>query len=321
MRWATVASERIRPEPSHIGHALMEEVADILLHLFPGDLDQAQIGEAEDVGAGLVPAHLPFEAFEDHLFVLFRLHVDKVDDDDAAHIPQPELAGDFSRRLQIGLEHGVREVGRADVPARVDVDADEGLGVVDDEVAAAVEPHFALQRPVDVGLDAVGVKDRRPFVVEVDPVFEVRREVVEEFEGLLVLGLAVDDKLVDVGGEDVPHQAVDEVVIFVQEGGRGHLAGALLDPLPDPEEETAVLQELLFGLSLGDCPDDQAHPFGPDLLGDGFEAVSLPFGADAPRDAGILDRGHQDQVAAGHRHVGDDREPLSCRWAPWSPGR
>ncbi len=47
----------------------------------------------------------------------------------------------------------------ADVATGVDVDGGERLGLVDDEVAAALEPDLALGGPLELLLDAVGVED------------------------------------------------------------------------------------------------------------------------------------------------------------------
>jgi hypothetical protein len=44
------------------------------------------------------------------------LHVDEVDDDDAAQVAQPQLARDGVRRFEVGLEDRVVEVARADKP-------------------------------------------------------------------------------------------------------------------------------------------------------------------------------------------------------------
>ena len=47
-------------------------------------------------------AHFIFHEFA----IPRRVHVDKIHDHDPAHVAQPELAGHFSGRFQIGLEHG-----------------------------------------------------------------------------------------------------------------------------------------------------------------------------------------------------------------------
>jgi hypothetical protein len=85
------------------------------------------------------------EFVEHGLLVLLVLHVDEVDNDDAAEVPQPELAGDGDCRFQIGLENGVVEIAHADETAGVHVDGGHRLGLVDDQVAARFQVDAARQ--------------------------------------------------------------------------------------------------------------------------------------------------------------------------------
>ena len=48
----------------------------------------------------------------------------------------------------------------ADEAAGVDVDRDQRLGLVDDEVAARLEPDLALERVLDLRLDAESLEER-----------------------------------------------------------------------------------------------------------------------------------------------------------------
>ena len=68
--------------------------------------------------------------------VLLGLHVDEVDDDDAAQVAQPQLPGNGLRRFQVVLENRVIEVAAADEAAGVYIDGGHRLGLIDDQVAA-----------------------------------------------------------------------------------------------------------------------------------------------------------------------------------------
>ena len=72
------------------------------------------------------------------------------------------------RRLEVGLEHRLFLALLADVAAGVDVDDRQRLGVVDDDVAARLEPDLALQRLGDLRLDAEALEDRLGCLVELD---------------------------------------------------------------------------------------------------------------------------------------------------------
>ena len=75
---------------------------------------------------------------ENFFAVAALFHVDEVDDDDAAEIAEADLADDFFDGFEVGFDDGVLEArgAFADEFAGVDVDGDEGFGVVDDDVAA-----------------------------------------------------------------------------------------------------------------------------------------------------------------------------------------
>jgi hypothetical protein len=94
------------------------------------------------------------------LLVLFARHVDEVDDDDAAQVAQPQLPRDGAGGFEVGLEDGVVEVARADEAAGVHVHRGQRLGLVEDDVAAALQVHAPRQRTFDLFLDAEQVEDR-----------------------------------------------------------------------------------------------------------------------------------------------------------------
>src|SRR5688500_9151409 len=60
-----------------------------------GHLDEAEWGDLEDLGPGPVLLELTSKGVEHVVAVACILHIDEVDDDDPADVPQPELAGDL----------------------------------------------------------------------------------------------------------------------------------------------------------------------------------------------------------------------------------
>jgi hypothetical protein len=71
--------------------------------------------------------------------VVFAQHVDEVGNDDAAQVAQTELAGDRSGRFEVRLEDRVLEIACTDEAAGVDVDGRQRFGLVDDQVAPALQ--------------------------------------------------------------------------------------------------------------------------------------------------------------------------------------
>ena len=122
--------------------------------------------------------------------VLALVHVDEVDDDDAAEVAQTNLANDLGDGVEVGLDDGVFEAsGLADELAGVDVDRDEGFGLVDDDGAAGLEPDLGAQRLVDLFGDAELLEERRLLGVELDAADERGLEALQEAQDALVLGL------------------------------------------------------------------------------------------------------------------------------------
>ena len=89
------------------------------------------------------------------------LHVDEVDDDDAADVAQPQLAGDLHRRLEVVPEDRLLEARRAHVLAGVDVDHRERLGALDDQRAARRQPDLAVEGLVQLLVHVVPLEQRQ----------------------------------------------------------------------------------------------------------------------------------------------------------------
>src|SRR6059036_664787 len=82
---------------------LRERAVEVLPHAFPRHLHKAQLRDSQNSGAGLVVRERVVERLEHLLAVALALHVDKVNDDDAADAQQLELVGDLLHGLQVGL--------------------------------------------------------------------------------------------------------------------------------------------------------------------------------------------------------------------------
>ena len=144
------------PRSAAIRAGRAERAFERLLDALARDGDQAEIVELENLRRRAVAAQLLFERLHHLLAVLALFHVDEVEHDDAAEVAQPDLADDLFDRFEVGLDDGVFEAVRfADELAGVDVDRDQRLGLVDDDIAARLQPDPRLDGLVDLGLDAV----------------------------------------------------------------------------------------------------------------------------------------------------------------------
>ena len=92
------------------------------------------------------------------------VHVDKVDDDDSAEITQPQLACDYLRRFQIGLEDGVIEIASTDESTRVDVNRGQ--------LTARLQRDAARQRPFNFFFNAIQLEQGAITRVVMNPIGE-----------------------------------------------------------------------------------------------------------------------------------------------------
>ena len=116
-------------------------------------LKQAEAADLAGLNAGAVVAQRVAQAAFDFALVLLRLHVDEVDDDQAAQVAQAQLTGDFIGRFAVGAEGGLLDVGALGGAARVDVDRHQRFSVVYDHGAAQGQADLARVGGFDLMFD------------------------------------------------------------------------------------------------------------------------------------------------------------------------
>jgi hypothetical protein len=98
----------------------------------------------------------------DHLVtVVAPLHVDEVDDDDAADVAQTQLPAISTAASRLLLEDRLFQARLADVLAGVHVDDRQRLGVLDDQRTTRRQPDLAVERPVQLLVDVVALEQRQ----------------------------------------------------------------------------------------------------------------------------------------------------------------
>ena len=105
---------------------------------------------------------------------------------------------------------------------------------------------------------------------------ERRHERLGVLDRPAVLLLAVDQDLLDVGGEEVADHPEDEVALLVERRARRRLGEPRLDLLPDPHEELDVGAELRLpppSPTVRTMNPPPRRPQAPDELA---QAVALP---------------------------------------------
>ena len=102
------------------------------------NLHKAELTQRQYIVLGAVTLHILAHALVELLAVFGQRHVYEVDHDNAAHVAQSQLAGQFVGCSQIHLE-GVLLLGAGlDAVAAVDIDHMKGLGMFNNKVGSAL---------------------------------------------------------------------------------------------------------------------------------------------------------------------------------------
>ena len=125
---------------------------------FPGHFHKTELREAIDAGFHAVLTQRLLQRVQHATAVIFIVHIDKVDDDNAAQITQAKLTRDGLRRFDVSVEDGVIEVAMADKRAGVDVDGGHRFGLIDDQIATRFQLNLTLQRTLDFVFNVIEVK-------------------------------------------------------------------------------------------------------------------------------------------------------------------
>ena len=265
-------------------------------------LHQAEAGDLAGLHAGAVQAERLFQALLDLALVAAALHVDEVDDDEAAQVAQSHLAGHFLGRFHVGAEGGFLDVGATGGASRVHVDGHQRLGVVDDDGATRGQRHDARVGGLDLVLDLEAREQRGGIAVVLDACHVVGHHVAHELRGLLVDVLGVDQHLADVGREVVTDGADDQAGFLIDEEGARRRLGGRFDGLPQLQQVVQVPLQLLDRAADAGRAGDEAHAGGHLQLVHGLAQFLPVLALDAARHAAAARVvGHEHHVAAGQR--------------------
>ena len=185
-----------------------------------GHLEQAEARDLADLDARPVHADRIAQAVLDLALVALRAHVNEVDHDEAAEVPEAQLPGDFVGCFQVGRVGGGLDVATLGGPRRVDVDGHQRLGVIDDDAAARRQFDRVGERRLDLALDLVAREERHRVVVPVELAQVLRHRPFDELAGFLVGLVVVDQDLADVVGEVVAQRAQDGRAVLEDQEGR-----------------------------------------------------------------------------------------------------
>ena len=299
------------------GRALLrQDLARSVGDVLPRHLDEAERRDLDDVRLRSVALELVLQRVLDRLPVGRVRHVDEVDDDDPADVAQAQLADDLLDRLEVVLRDRVLEPragalrARADEAPGVHVDHGERLGVVEDQVAAGRKVDAAVERRLDLRVDAERLEQRRLLLVADHLLHHVRRGLLQVADDALVRRVVVDQRALEVAGEEVARDAERQLRLLVDERRRLRRLRLVLDRLPELLEEDEVALDVLGGRALRGRADDHAAFLHLERLDDLLQARPLVV-VEPARDAEPFAERDVDDEAAGQRDLG--REPRALR--------
>jgi hypothetical protein len=111
---------------------------------FAGHFHQPQHRYFGNVGFRVVFFKMPLERLQNLFFMILALHIDKIDNNDAAEVSEPELPGNGLRRFKIGFKDSLFEVTAADIAAGIHVDCGHRFGLIEHQMPARFQVDFAL---------------------------------------------------------------------------------------------------------------------------------------------------------------------------------
>ncbi len=274
-------------------------------------LQQAELADGGELNAGTVLAQGVLQALLHVTAVLALLHVDEVDDDQAAQVAQPALPRDLVGGLEVGARGGFLDVAAARGAGGVHVDGHQRLGVVDHDGAARGQVDRAAEGCLDLVFDLKAREQRRVVTVALHAMALVGHHVVHELVGLLEDVVGVDQDLADVRGEVVADGADDQRAFLIDQVGTLARPAGLVDGRPQLEHVVQVPLQLGGAAADTGGAGDQAHPLGVveliHVLLELFPVIPLDAARNTTASRVV---GHEHQVAPGQGNEGGERRTL-----------
>ena len=220
------------------------------------------------------------QATQNQISVRFQDHIDKVDDDDAADIAQPQLTDDLFCGLEIVARNGFfQSSASADELTGIDIDNRHCFGSVNDQGAATGQPHLSIHSLGKLLIHAVGMESVLGSDPLVNSVRKLGRKLINvRFHRLIGL-MTFNNEFGEVLIEDVTNNADSKLRFAAQKDRcilrRGKLG---LNIVPLLAQTTNVIADLFFTCTFGSRSHNHARRVRDDLLEDLLQANALAFG-------------------------------------------
>ena len=232
--------------------------------------------------------------------MLGRCHINEIDDNQAAHVTQAQLAGNFLGCLQVGLKGRLLDVMALGGPGGVDVDGDQCLGRIDNNGTTGGQLHFPLEGGLDLAFYLVTAEQRDFILVQLDLVLERRHHRADEIQHVFMDAVGIDQNLANVLAEVVSYGADNHVAFLMNQERRLALARGLGNGFPELHQIIQIPLKLFGSTTNAGRTHDDAHGLRYlNIVHGVFELGPLVAFNAAGNATGTGVVGHEDQVAAG----------------------
>ena len=233
------------------------------------------------------------------------IHVDEVDHDQSGEIAQPELAGDFLGRLQIGLVGSFLDVAFAGGSAGIHVYCHQGFSRVDDNITAGFELHGWTVHRRELFFDPVALEEWDTVLIRLNPLCMTRHQHFHEGFGGFVAFFAVDKDLRRVLRVEVTDRALDDISVFVNQAGRSAVQCRFANAVPKPKQVLEISSDFCLIPALSCRAHDEPHAVGNfESFDYASQFLAVRRIRDLAADATAAGRiGHQHAISAGERKV------------------
>jgi len=286
---------------------------DVQAQVLAREFQEAKAGNAADGDLGLVLLDLFLKpAFHFPRMAAFP-HVDEIDDNQPAEIAQTQLARNFDGRLQVDLENHLFEHPVAVGAPGIDIDGHQCFGSVDKQGAARFQGHPLAENLVDLVFQIELAGDRTLFLVELHCPLVSRADDAHEFLDRLENLPVVHQDGLDVGIEVIPQDLQGQILVFMNERGRGSAFHLLPDFFPDLHEVVEVFDNFFLGTVFGGGADDEADFFWhPEIVEDRAKPLPLGFFLDFSGNPALGLARHEDHVPAREGEIGGEERPFAA---------
>ena len=189
------------------------------------------------------------------------IHIDKIEDDDAAQITQTQLTCDRLRRFEVRLENRLVKITHADETTGIHVNCRHGFGLIKDQIAARFKIHPPRQGALNLVFHTVEIKQRPVVVVVLQQGDDTRHIQTGKLLQLLEGFARINQDAFRFGIREIAQHALRQREILINQRRYGRRGDLLLDITPQLTQIADVILQRRIVSSFGDGAQDEAASF------------------------------------------------------------